>query len=91
MRRMPQEGLRIHPNTDDPAFHLVTPTDTWLMMVEQFGFNLDHLRQFMINGLDGAWLPDDIRQKWKKQWSMEFDALRTRLDKEPLAAVDQNF
>jgi adenosine deaminase len=91
MRRMPREGLRIHPNTDDPAFHLVTPTDTWLMMVEQFGFNLDHLRQFMINGLDGAWLPDDIRQKWKKQWSREFDALRARLDEEPLAAADQNF
>ncbi len=91
MRRMPRSGLRIHPNTDDPAFHLVTPTSTWQMMVDDFGFDLDHLRHFMINGLDGAWLPDDLRQTWKTEWCDEYDELRKRLNNEPVAAPDQQF
>jgi len=80
IRRMPGLGLRIHPNTDDPAFHLVTPTEAWVMMVEDFGFDLDHLRQFMINGLDGAWLPGGLRARMKRDWCARFDALRGCLD-----------
>lgn len=91
MRRMPKNGLRIHPNTDDPAFHLVTPTSTWQMMVDEFGFDLDHLRQFMINGLDGAWLPEDLCKRWKTEWCQEYDELRQRLIEEPVAAPDQQF
>lgn len=91
MRAMPRAGLRIHPNTDDPAFHLVTPTDTWRMMVDDFGFDLDHLRQFMINGLDGAWLAPATREKWKRAWCADYDGLRARLSREPVAAADQNF
>jgi hypothetical protein len=34
-------GLRIHPNTDDPTLHHVTPTAAWTMMVREFGFDLD--------------------------------------------------
>jgi len=83
IRRMPGLGLRIHPNTDDPAFHLVTPTRAWAMMVEDFGFDLDHLRQFMINGLDGAWLPDGVRVRMKRDWCAQFDHLRGRLADEP--------
>jgi adenosine deaminase len=29
IRRMPGLGLRIHPNTDDPTLHQVTPTGAW--------------------------------------------------------------
>jgi adenosine deaminase len=29
IRRMPGLGLRIHPNTDDPTLHHVTPTGAW--------------------------------------------------------------
>jgi adenosine deaminase len=79
IRHMPRHGLRIHPNTDDPTLHKVTPTRAWQMMIEHFGFGLDDLRGFMLNGLDGAWLPDDTRRQWRAEWSAEFDALRARL------------
>ena len=55
IRRMPGLGLRVHPNTDDPTLHHVTPTGAWRMMVRAFGFGLDDLRSFMHNGLEGAW------------------------------------
>jgi len=89
IRRMPGLGLRIHPNTDDPTLHKVTPTGAWLMMARDFGFGLDELRGFMHNGLDGAWIDDTQRRAWRTQWSFEFDALRARLAPEPPPPIQQ--
>lgn len=87
IRRMPGLGLRIHPNTDDPTLHKVTPTQAWLMMTRDFGFGLDDLRGFMHNGLDGAWIDDTQRRAWRTQWSDAFDSLRARLDTEPTPSL----
>lgn len=76
IRHMPALGLRIHPNTDDPTLHQVTPTGAWLKMVRDFGFGLADLRGFMHNGLDGAWIDDTQRRRWASEWSAQFDALR---------------
>lgn len=80
IRHMPAHGLRIHPNTDDPTLHQVTPTGAWHMMVKDFGFAVEDLRGFMLNGLDGAWLDDATRARWRREWTATFDALRNRLD-----------
>ncbi len=79
IRFMHQLGLRIHPNSDDPTLHQVTPTQAWHMMMRDFGFGLDPLREFMLNGLDGAWMDASLRQRWRGEWSTAFDALRARL------------
>jgi adenosine deaminase len=76
IRHMARRGLRIHPNTDDPTFHNVTPSLAWQMMVRDFGYTLDDLRAFMLNGLDAAWIDESTRGRWRREWSAEFDALR---------------
>ena len=76
---MHQQGLRTHPNPDDPTLHHVTPTQAWHMMVRAFGFGPDQLREFMLNGLDGAWMDGALRQRWHGEWSAESGALRARL------------
>jgi adenosine deaminase len=76
IRHMPARGMRVHPNTDDPTFHHVTPTLAWQMMVRDFGFGIDDLRAFMLNGLDAAWIDDDTRRRWRREWAAEFDTLR---------------
>ena len=83
IRRMPGLGLRIHPNTDDPTLHHVTPTQAWTMMVRDFGFGLDDLHSFMLHGVAGAWIPDALRRRWQVEWSAEFAALRARFFPEP--------
>ncbi|WP_309678636.1 adenosine deaminase [Polaromonas sp.] len=83
IRQMPKLGLRIHPNTDDPALHHVTPTQAWLMMRRDFGFTLDELRGFMLNGLDAAWIDDGTRRQWRVEWSACFDALRQNVEPVP--------
>ena len=79
IRRMPGQGLRIHPNTDDPTMHRVTPTGAWRMMVECFGCDFDALRGFMDNGLDGAWMDDSTRRRLRSQFHETFDTLRAGL------------
>ncbi len=76
LRRMPGLGLRIHPNTDDPTMHKVTPTGAWRMMVQDFGFSLDDLRGFMMNGLDGAWTDEGTRRRWRQAHGAAFDTTR---------------
>ena len=79
IRRMRELGLRVHPNTDDPALHHVTPTRAWSMMVRDFGYSLDELRQCLHNGLDSAWIDASTRETWRAAWSARFDALRAGL------------
>lgn len=79
IRRMPALGLRIHPNTDDPTLHHVTPTQAWAMMLRDFGFTLDELRGFMLNGVDAAWVDEGMRRQWRAEFSAQFDRLRTGL------------
>jgi len=78
IRAMAKLGLKLHPNTDDPTLHHVTPTGAWLMMRE-FGFGLDDLRAFMLNGLDAAWIDESLRQAWRVEFARRFDALRERV------------
>lgn len=76
IRAMPGLGLRIHPNTDDPTLHKVNPTQAWHMMTRDFGFGLDDLRGFMLNGLEGAWIDDSTRRAWRATFIESFDAER---------------
>ena len=87
IRKMPGLGLRIHPNTDDPTLHLVTPTGAWQKMVEAFGFSIDDLRGFMHNGLDSAWIDDATRRRWRAAFSAEFDRLRAMLSPHAASAA----
>jgi adenine deaminase len=79
IRTMGRLGLRLHPNTDNPILHQVTQTEAWLMMVRDFGFGLDDVRGFMLNGLDAAWIDDELRTRWRRDWTIELDALRAQL------------
>ena len=76
IRSMAASGLAIHPNTDDPTLHQVTPTQAWMMMSVNFGFDIDALRQLMLNGLQGAWIDESTRTTWRKEWTRSFDLLR---------------
>ncbi len=79
IRRMHQLGVRLHPNTDDPTLHHVTPTQVWLMMVRDFGFSLDDLYGMMHNGLDAAWIDASERRRWAKEWAADWSEQVTAL------------
>ena len=73
IRGMRDLGLRLHPNTDDPSFHLVTPTEAWRKMAADFDFSIDDLRACMFNGLDAAFIDDATRRGWRAEFDEGFD------------------
>ncbi|HJP89936.1 MAG TPA: adenosine deaminase [Candidatus Limnocylindrales bacterium] len=77
IRRMRELGLRLHPNTDDPTFHHVTPTEAWRMMAADFDFSIDDLRACMLNGLDAAFIDDSTRRSWRPEFEATFDSAMT--------------
>jgi adenine deaminase len=77
IRRMPGLGLLVHPNTDDPTLHLVTPTQAWHKMHVDFCFDLQELRGFMRNGLAAAWIDDTTRRRWSPAFEAGFEAAST--------------
>lgn len=74
IRFMPALGLAVHPNTDDPTLHLVTPSQAWQKMHGDFGFGADALRSFMRHGLAAAWVDAGTRQRWAGEFERGFDA-----------------
>ncbi len=77
IRRMHEMGLHLHPNTDDPTLHHVTPTLAWLMMWRDFGFSIPDLRGCMLNGIQGAWVDEATKAQWRREFGAAFDALST--------------
>jgi len=75
LRRMMQQGLRVHPNTDDPTLHDISPAGSWQLMFSHFGATSADLRRMLINGIDGSWVPEDRKRAWRAAWAEEFDLL----------------
>jgi adenosine deaminase len=79
IRRMATLGLALHPNTDDPTMHCVTPPGAWQLMYSHLGCRLADLREYLLHGLRGAWLDESTRRAWSVEWAAEFDALAYNL------------
>jgi adenine deaminase len=77
IRKMRKLGLALHPNSDDPTLHHVTPTSAWQMMHRDFDFSLDDLRDCMLHGLTAAWIDDHVRRAWQAEFTASYDQLRT--------------
>ena len=75
IRAMSALGLKLHPNTDDPTLHNVSPAGAWELMYSHLGYGLDDLRAMMLNGVDGCWADEDQRAQWRSAWPAEFDQL----------------
>lgn len=73
IRRMAALGLALHPNTDDPTLHHVSPAGAWELLYSHLGFDLADLRGMLLAGIDGSWADPDRRAAWKAQWPAMFD------------------
>jgi adenine deaminase len=74
IRKMLALGLKLHPNTDDPTLHHVTPTQAWRMMMQHFGATWADLEQFMLHGLQAAWIDESTRRQWTQQWQSQWQS-----------------
>lgn len=83
IRKMAKAGLKIIPATDDWHMHNTDGVKCYQTMIEAFGFDLDSIRQFIVNSIDAAWQKESIKQQWRINWLSTFDNLRQQLRMEP--------
>ncbi|GHA09703.1 adenosine deaminase family protein [Oceanisphaera arctica] len=84
IRKMAELGLNIVPCTDDWHMHNTNGAELYRVMVEEFGFDLDGIRQCMLNGIEASWAPETLKARWRNDWPDEFDRLRAALAAEPV-------
>lgn len=84
IRMMAKAGLNIIPCTDDWYIHDTDSANCYRVMVEELGFDLDAIRQMIENSIDAAWVSEQQKLTWKKEWLAEFDHLRAQLIEEPM-------
>ena len=75
IRHMAEAGLGIVPNSDDPPLHHTDPANAYAEMVETFKLPFERLREFVLNGIDGAWVDDSARSAMRAEWMARFDEL----------------
>lgn len=79
IRHMMDRGLKLTIGSDDPPLHFTDPGWCYVEMVKKLGATLDDVRGFVANSIDAAWVPETLKQEWRKEWLSEFDDKRNAL------------
>ena len=79
VRKMVELGLKVFPNSDDPTMHHISISESWLLMHNWLDFTLPQLRKMLENSIEAAWVTDEQKAIWKKEWLKEFDRLSVDL------------
>ena len=80
IREMARRGLKIAVDCNDPPMFKTDPTSDYVAMSESMGFGPEDVREFVLNGIDGSWLDDPTKRRWRREWSREIDELIAQLD-----------
>jgi adenosine deaminase len=73
IRRMMQAGLNVTINTDDPSISRISLSSEYQTVHEQFGIPMQVLVERVTAALNGAFLPDVLRQKLAAKIAQDFE------------------
>ena len=80
IREMAERGLKIMLNSDDPTMFHTDIGSEYDRMTKAAGWPPERIREFVLNGVDGAWLSDDEKRTMRKAFEQELDELQAQLD-----------
>lgn len=72
-KRYYDQGINVTVNTDDPGVSDITLTDDYNKLVSQFGFSLKDVEQFVMNGIEGAFLPKEEKEAMKAKYGLQIE------------------
>jgi adenosine deaminase len=79
IREMVAKGLKIVLNSDDPTmFHTDVGTE-YVKMAEAADWAPEQVREFVLNGVEGAWLDDSEKAALRREFTGELDRLESEL------------
>ncbi|MCD4782266.1 MAG: adenosine deaminase [Candidatus Eremiobacteraeota bacterium] len=77
-KRYYDKGIKVTINTDDPGVSDIVLSDDYYKIVDQFGFSLQDVENFVMNGVDAAFLPQDEKKAMKEKYGKEIAALEEK-------------
>jgi adenosine deaminase len=80
IKTMAARGIKLMLDCDDPPMFKTDPTKDFVLAYEHMGFGVDDFRRFMLNGIDGCWVDDGTKARWRTEFTNEFDALAAKID-----------
>lgn len=80
VKKMAERGLKIMINSDDPGIFMIDPAGAYVHAATNMDFSPTEIKSFVMNGIDGSWLDEAVKSKWRKEWGVEIDTLISQLD-----------
>jgi len=74
-----EEGLFVTINSDDPPMFNTTLTGEYLQIAKTFGFDINQIKQFVINGVRASLLSPDAKRALEVDVKEEFTVLENEL------------
>ncbi len=87
VRRMIDAGLKVMIDCDDPPMFHTDPTNDYVVVTEAMDVPMETVRELVMNGIDGSWLDDPTKRRWRREWGGEIDSLIAQLDRPPASPV----
>lgn len=75
IRWMKEAGLRVTIHSDDPPFFATTLAQEYQIAHRDLGFSLAEIKDSILTGLAGSWLPEAEKTRLAALWAAEIDAL----------------
>ena len=72
---MVDNGLRIMLNSDDPTMFRTDVAKEYVDLCTALRYGPDRVREFVMNGVEAAWLDDGERDLMRRSFAAEFDEL----------------
>ena len=83
IREMINRGIKIVIGSDDPTLAKTTLGNEYILMADHIGCKPQDFKQFVLNGIDGAWLDNITKHDWREQYSIEIDKLINEIESFP--------
>jgi adenosine deaminase len=80
IREMAERGLKIMINSDDPPMFHTDIGEEYAKMTKAAGWEPARVREFVMNGVEGAWLDDGDRRRMRQEFEGELDRLDADLE-----------
>jgi adenosine deaminase len=79
IREMAARGLKIMLNSDDPPMFHTDIGREYVEMTRAAEWPKEKVREFVMNGIDGAWLDDGEKRRLREAFTRELDDLDAQL------------
>jgi adenosine deaminase len=80
IREMAERGLKLMVNSDDPTMFHTDIGSEYARMAAAAEWPAARVREFVLNGVDGAWLDEADRRSLRAEFERELDELEAQLE-----------